>query len=869
VRDDKGEVEATAAIASGSALGFRTLALVGPTVRSGFQAVRDAANENEVVALVPIGSPSKMANGDWTFTLLASAYKNGVVMGRLLQKIIKSPSVVQYSHDVLETTGFWGGILEAFMGSGVEQINQVDWPKNATPAQIAEQMALNNWHDVSIISLPMDEAEVVLRALREYGYIGTVVVEGEASLEQFAQRFKSDRNELLKIGQMTNNVLSVVPFTSTIASEKSQSLISDYRIQTGNEPSWAYAYGYDAGLLISNFVRDSKAKGLFNLSNPDLMRAELKKNLTQLRANENATVGFTGPIDFKENNTRELSPRLVMYRERKQTPYFIQVSDTPSLPSDQAELSDYIVLDQLSYRVVPVVHVGINPRSFSAINLDAGTFETTFDMWFKSKDLIDIADIQFLNAVGDLKSVILKEEKQQASENYRRYLVNGVFRFDPTPSDLVLDKIHLQMLWRHRKLDLTQLKFVADPEVFYVSGTNPKTAAQGYDGLAVAGYGPQSSFLAIDNKQIKALGDNRGLRGFVDYSVGSFQIELQRNISTLTSHIVRLFSTKVLQDIFGVAVLILIAASLFWLVKPRAYFEALFCLWLIFTSTLSETILFTLPLTAKVDVETLALIRTSYNFLFIFLAVRLGDMALLALMWRKGKKVKTVQPVILFFSRVGLYFGGVAVFYMGVLGKDLLPILATASVLLTVIGLALRELIFDSVAGIALAADQNVAVGQWINFKTKDRNLSGVVEMLGWRFVTLRSRDQQAHYIPNSIFATQILSNLSNDQGYIRIEIPFLMAVQVEADRLFRVLIDELKEPLEQVPHVDRSRPVRVQLDGLQEQSVRCVVQIFYSPEVSTDQLKTTVLEVVRRVLVKEDALPNLWPSFRPDLHAV
>ncbi len=864
VRDDKGEAEATAAIASGSAMGFRTLALVGPTERSGFQAVRDAANENEVVALVPIGSPSKMANGDWTFTLVASAYKNGVVMGRLLQKIIKSPSVVQYSHDVLETAGFWGGILEAFTGSGVEGIDQVDWPKNATSAQIAEQMAANNWHDVTIISLPMDEAEVVLRALRDYGYIGTVVVEGEASLEQFAQRFKADRGEVLKVGQMTNNVLSVVPFTSTIASEQSQHLITNYRNQTGSEPSWAYAYGYDAGLLISNFVRDSKARGLFNLSNPDLMRAELKKHLSQLRMGEKATIGFTGPVDFKENNTRELSPRLVMYRERKQTPYFIQVSDTPSLLLDQAQSQDYITMDQMSYRVVPVVHVGINSRAFNQVNLDTGTFESTFDIWFKSKDQIDIADIQFLNAVGDLKSVVLKEEKQQANENYRRYVVQGVFRFDPNPGDLVLDQVHLQMLWRHRKLDSTQLKFVADPEVFYMASGDAVASGQAYDTLAVAGYRPQSSFLAIDNKQVKALGDSRGSRGFVDYSVGTFQIELQRNISTLTSRIVRLFSATVLQDIFGFTALALVGVSLVWLAKPRGYFEALFCIALLIASTFSETILFTLPLTAKFDVETLAFIRTSYNFLFIILAVRLSDMLLMTLMWNKRKKEKKVQPVILFFSRVGLYFAGVAVFYMGVLGKDLLPILATASVLLTVIGLALRELIFDSVAGIALAADQNVAVGQWINFKTRDRNLSGVVEMLGWRFVTLRSRDQQAHFIPNSIFATQILSNLSNDQGYIRIEIPFLMSAKADVNRLFMTLVEALKEPLLNVPHVDHSRPVKVLLDGLQEGSVRCVVQVFYSPEVSTDLLKTTVLEVVRRVLVQEDALSNPWLGFRP-----
>ena len=206
---------------------------------------------------------------------------------------------------------------------------------------------------------------------------------------------------------------------------------------------------------------------------------------------------------------------------------------------------------------------------------------------------------------------------------------------------------------------------------------------------------------------------------------------------------------------------------------------------------------------------------------------------------------------------------------MGVLGKDLLPILATASVLLTVIGLALRELIFDSVAGIALAADQNVAVGQWINFRTRDRNLSGAVEMLGWRFVTIRSRDQQAHYIPNSIFATQILSNLTNDQGYVRIEIPFLMSAKAEASHLLLVLTEALEGALRQVPDVDHSRPVRLLLDGIQEASVRCLVQVFYSPHVSTGFLKTTVLEVIRQVLVKENALANPVLNFQTNDHAV
>jgi len=114
-----------------------------------------------------------------------------------------------------------------------------------------------------------------------------------------------------------------------------------------------------------------------------------------------------------------------------------------------------------------------------------------------------------------------------------------------------------------------------------------------------------------------------------------------------------------------------------------------------------------------------------------------------------------------------------AAYYTNVLGRDFLPILATSSVLLTVVGLALRELILDAVSGISLSVEQSLKVGHWILLRTKEQTLHGVIEVMGWRNVRMRSRDDQIHFVPNSLIFQTILTNFSMMKGYTRVEIPF------------------------------------------------------------------------------------------------
>jgi small-conductance mechanosensitive channel len=202
------------------------------------------------------------------------------------------------------------------------------------------------------------------------------------------------------------------------------------------------------------------------------------------------------------------------------------------------------------------------------------------------------------------------------------------------------------------------------------------------------------------------------------------------------------------------------------------------CCWIVIALVLSEISFFTSPLTEAVRLTELLLVEKVYALLYIFVVVRLLDVLIFRSLKRRSGEGRTT-PVMIFVARASLYFLGAAVFYTNILGRDILPVLATSSVLLTVVGLALRELIFDAMAGVALTTDRHIRIGEWISVRVRDRLLQGKVEGVGWRHTRIRSRDNQTHFIPNSAIATQVLSNLSVAGGYTRMECSFVVSARV------------------------------------------------------------------------------------------
>ncbi len=80
------------------------------------------------------------------------------------------------------------------------------------------------------------------------------------------------------------------------------------------------------------------------------------------------------------------------------------------------------------------------------------------------------------------------------------------------------------------------------------------------------------------------------------------------------------------------------------------------------------------------------------------------------------------------------------------LGIEVTGIIATSAVLTVVVGLALQQTLGNLLAGLALAWEQRLSIGTWVEIDGR----VGIIEQTGWRSLIFRSRLDKRLLIPNS-----------------------------------------------------------------------------------------------------------------------
>jgi ABC-type branched-subunit amino acid transport system substrate-binding protein len=622
VRDTEGEVAKTSAVASGSASGFRTLALFGPTEQTGFESVRDAATEGLVVAITPVGSSSSAPNGDWTFSLQGPTRQSGFKLGRVLQRVGTGPLVAHLVKEGSEGSQFWSGVLGAFAdiiySPDVRSTPQmeVQWPfkSSSGSSDTISPEALAS--DAIIISLPAADAEVALRELREDGYCGIIVLSGEGSLANFPNRFKADPKEVLEEGYYTNAVLSLVPFTPSIGNAESQRLINDYRATHKADPSWAYAYGHDAGQLIAEFVASAKADGSFSLSNPGNTQQALQKFLKSSSTRATKLHGYTGDLEFSSRNERDLSPKIVVYQAGKQRPFYLQVGDQPHLKSQVKTGNETIQVGSEVFNLTPVVYTGINMRNLTNLDFDKASFDASFDLWLKASETIDFKDLTFINAVSEPKLVESQDTTTPQGGHYQHFLVQGSFRFIAQPADLLLDRASVSISLRHSRLDGRQFAFVIDPDAIDTVARRTRDS----------NFRVESSLIGVAESKQNALGDPRAIHGEIAFSVLRYEAELRRAKSTLTSRLVEVLGQKIVQLTFIGLLAAILLFTFLWIIRLGLVLQIILSVISIFILLFSQAALFTLPVAYSFPVILIEQIVMTYDLLLVFSVVRLIDL---------------------------------------------------------------------------------------------------------------------------------------------------------------------------------------------------------------------------------------------------
>lgn len=853
-RDDKGKVEATAALADGSASGFQTLAIIGPTAPEGYNAVRQAANEGGVVSISPIGNPTDKPNGAFTFSMQSDTKLRGQMLGRFLQRIEPKTNITRLVPESSAPDGLWAGVLQSYKDVSGQQLDITPWKLEMSPDALKEAVSQNMAYDAIVVSLPMKNAIDAVRQFKLFGYTGKIILEGDSSLEEFSRNFQSEPREKIQPGYFSDDLLSLVPFTTAIGNAESQKYITDFRQKFNSEPSWAYAYGYDAGLLISNFIKTELQKGTLDLKNPDAMRAGLQKFLKSTNDSDQIINGFTGSLKFDTAGRRSLPPSAVIFNKRKHLPYYIQFSTEPGLSINHTNDQNFISIGEIGYGLIPVVYTGFQIISVNDVDFDKGQFTTTFDIWLKSKDPVDVSELEFIGLVGDLKSKQLVEETSTKTSIFRRYRVTGQFNFTPRPADVLLDRTNIVLSFRHKSLSQENLKFVIDPDFNEINNRQEQHIRQR---INLSAFDVVSSFMSTDKQIVSAPGDPRSVSGFISFSQSSYQAQIGRRNSSMTSYLASRLGNDNLYFSFYMATSILVSLLIASLAIKSRKLSILFQIAIAGTAFLSETALFISPIIDNISPDFLPGMRIVYAAFEIFSIVRVFDIGLIGAMESQIDEQR-VQPVILFIIRFALYFMGIAYFYTVTINKDIVAVLATFSVALTVVGLALRELIFDAIAGVAMAGDRHLEVGQWVNLRTRDRSISGVVQGLGWRFVRIKSRDEQTHFVPNSAVVTQILSNLSLSDGFTRVEIPFEMSALSDFSAISPRILQTVNAHIANFDGVDQRRESKVLLTSLENETLLCSIQIYFSSDRSIDRLKTTVLDAIRIVLTENNAFSHI-----------
>jgi small-conductance mechanosensitive channel len=145
--------------------------------------------------------------------------------------------------------------------------------------------------------------------------------------------------------------------------------------------------------------------------------------------------------------------------------------------------------------------------------------------------------------------------------------------------------------------------------------------------------------------------------------------------------------------------------------------------------------------------------------LVAYLVIEALEMAVIHYWLAERKKVQ-VPNVVRHLILVVVYGVAVLSIITGVTGVNVVPLLATSTVITVVMGLALQDTLGNLFAGLALSLEKPFREGDWI---TVD-GIEGRVEHMGWRATHLRTFTRDVMVFPNSILGKAKVQNFDRPE---------------------------------------------------------------------------------------------------------
>ncbi|WP_372399142.1 mechanosensitive ion channel family protein [Azospirillum sp. HJ39] len=154
-----------------------------------------------------------------------------------------------------------------------------------------------------------------------------------------------------------------------------------------------------------------------------------------------------------------------------------------------------------------------------------------------------------------------------------------------------------------------------------------------------------------------------------------------------------------------------------------------------------------------------------------------------------GQRPPRIPRLLADLLRFFVYGVAVLAILAFVLEQPVTGLLATSGVAIAVLGFALRNMIADIFAGIALNIEHPYRLGDWLELSP---GVAGRVDEINWRATRLISSDGTAIIVPNGIVAGSRFTNYSRPTPAFRAAVPILLDQEVPVERAKRILLSAL-----------------------------------------------------------------------------
>lgn len=194
-----------------------------------------------------------------------------------------------------------------------------------------------------------------------------------------------------------------------------------------------------------------------------------------------------------------------------------------------------------------------------------------------------------------------------------------------------------------------------------------------------------------------------------------------------------------------------------------------------------------------------------------------------------------------------LFFAAIVASASLLLEQGLLGALAGSSLILAVLGFAIRNVVADTLSGIALGVEAPYRIGDWVDIEQVAR---GKVIEIGWRTTRVLTLDSAYLILPNSQIARRRIINYSAPKPQYRAQLSLKLSHEVPVDAAKEMILKAVGEA--RLIQTEPAPDVRVQELGSDSNSyaVRFWLSRFERDVDCRDELLSLIDRAMRQARV-------------------